>query len=61
MLNNEARDQFLDFLYKDLAEALRRLIRISDGDYSPDSTDSGFPNLKAATAARRRRSFLSDG
>ena len=34
--NNEARVLFLDFLYKDLAAALKRLIRMSEGDYSPD-------------------------
>jgi integrase len=43
VLDNNAREQFLDFLYKDLAEALRRLIRLSEGDYSPDSYRERFP------------------
>ena len=47
VLDYRRRDQFLDHLYKDLAEALRRLIRISKGDYSPTRTASGFRNLKA--------------
>ena len=46
VLNNEARDLFLDFLYKDLAETLRRLIRRSEGDYSPDTYRERFPKLE---------------
>jgi integrase len=48
VLNNEARDLFLDFLYKDLAEALRRLIRRSEGDYSPDTYRERFPKALGA-------------
>ena len=33
-LNSEARDRFLDWLYEDLAAALRKLIRARSGDYS---------------------------
>jgi integrase len=47
-LNNEARGLFLDFLYKDLAEALRRLVRRSEGDYSPDTYRERFPKLEGA-------------
>ena len=43
VLSNEARVLFLDFLYKDLAEALRRLVRHSEGDYSPDTYRKRFP------------------
>ena len=46
VLNNEAREQFLDFLYKDLAAALKRLIRMSEGDYSPDKYRERFPKLE---------------
>ena len=42
-LNNVAWDRFLDWLYEDLAEALRRLVRIADGDYSPDKYAERFP------------------
>jgi hypothetical protein len=49
VLNNTAREAFLDFLYKDLAEALRRLIRISEGDYSPDRYRDRFPKLEHET------------
>jgi len=51
--NNEARDQFLDFLYKDLAEALRRLIRHSEGDYSPDTYRERFPKFGGADSGER--------
>ena len=44
--NNEARALFLDFLYKDLAAALKRLIRMSEGDYSPDKYRERFPKLE---------------
>jgi hypothetical protein len=46
--NNNARVLFLDFLYKDLAEALRRLIRYSKGDYSPDTYREQFPKRDGA-------------
>jgi hypothetical protein len=45
VLNNEARDCFLDWLYEDLAEALRRLLRIADGDYSGDKYAERFPKF----------------
>ena len=47
-LNNEARNQFLDFLYEDLSEALKRLMRISDGDYRPDKYRERFPKFQGA-------------
>jgi len=46
VLNNEARDLFLDWLYEDLAEALRRLLRIADGDYSADKYAERFPKFE---------------
>jgi hypothetical protein len=49
VLSNEARDLFLDNLYGDLAAALRRLIRLADGDYSADKYTERFP--KAASGA----------
>jgi integrase len=48
ILNNEARNLFLDFLYHDLGEALRRLIRQSEGDYSPDTYRARFPKYVEA-------------
>src|SRR5262245_55783174 len=48
VLNNDARNQFLDFLYKDLAAALKRLIRISEGDYSADKYRERFPRSHGA-------------
>ena len=53
VLNNEARVLFLDFLYKDLAEALRRLIRQSEGDYSPDTYRERFPKSEGADSGER--------
>ena len=44
-LNGEARDSFLDWLYEDLAAALRRLIRLADGDYSDDKYAERFPKF----------------
>ena len=65
MLNNEARDRFLDWLYEDLAEALRRLLRIADGDYSADKYAERFPKFEGPAKERRhvsysRRGFLSE-
>ena len=45
-LNNEARALFLDNLYEDLAAALRRLIRRSRGDYSPDAYVARSPKFE---------------
>ncbi len=42
-LTNEARNRFLDFLYEDLVAALRRLLRLSEGDYSADKYRERFP------------------
>ena len=51
--NNEARVLLLDFLYKDLAAALKRLIRMSEGDYSPDEYRERFPKSEGADGGER--------
>jgi integrase len=53
VLTNDARDQFLDHLYNDLAEALRRLIRLSEGDYSPDKYRERFPKFEGADSGEK--------
>jgi integrase len=45
-LNSEARDHFLDWLYEDLAAALRKLIRVAQGDYSDDKYTERFPKFE---------------
>ena len=45
VLNNGARDRFLDWLFDDLWQALTRIIRITQGDYSPDNYRERFPNF----------------
>ena len=45
VLNNEARGCFLDWLYDDLAAALRRLTRLAKGDYSTDKYPERFPKF----------------
>jgi integrase len=47
-LNSEARDRFLDWLYEDLAAALRKLIRVAQGDYRDDKYAERFPRFAAA-------------
>jgi hypothetical protein len=42
-LTSDARDLFLDFLYEDLAAALKRLERLAEGDYSTDTYTERFP------------------
>jgi integrase len=42
-LTRDARNLFLDFLYDDLAAALKRLLRFAEGDYSPDKYAERFP------------------
>ncbi len=46
VLNNEARERFLDWLYEDLAEALRKLMRVARGDYGDDGYDHRFPKFE---------------
>jgi integrase len=53
VLTSDGRHQFLDHLYKDLAEALRRLIRLSKGDYSPDTYRERFPKPSGADGGER--------
>jgi integrase len=45
VLNEEARQCFLDWLYEDLAAALRRLIRVAHGDYRDDKYAEHFPKF----------------
>jgi len=52
VLNNAARDLFLDFFYWDLAAALKRLIANAKGDYSPDAYREQFPKLERADSGK---------
>jgi integrase len=45
VLDRSARNDFINFLYEDLAAALKRLIRVSEGDYSPDKYRERFPKF----------------
>jgi integrase len=47
-LNKTASALFLDHLYEDLAAALRRMIRVARGDYSPDTYPQRFPTREGA-------------
>ena len=47
VLSREARGQFLDWLYEDLAEALRKLMRVARGDYEDAGYAKRFPNFSA--------------
>ena len=52
----------LDFLYDDLAAALKRLLRLSEGDYSPDKYAERFPKIaRGPTAASRLGSSSRTG
>jgi integrase len=44
-LNGEAQALFLDWLYEDLAAALRKLIRAAHGDYRDDKYAERFPKF----------------
>jgi len=46
--DNKARALFLDFLYADLAAALKRLLRMSEGHYGPDKYREQFPKFEGA-------------
>ena len=52
VLNNEARDRFLDWLYEDLAAALRKLMRVARGDYSDTGTLERFPKFEGRGRGR---------
>ena len=45
-LDSEARARFLDHLYDDLSAAFKRLIGISQGDYSSDEYRKRFPKFE---------------
>jgi integrase len=47
-LDREAQARFLDWLYEDLAAALRGLMRRAQGDYSTDGYAQRFPKFEAA-------------
>ncbi len=47
-LNSEARNRFLDWLYDDLSAALRRLMRVAQGDYGDDKYAERFPKFEGA-------------
>jgi hypothetical protein len=43
VLSNEAQRLFLDWLYEDLAAALRRLLQLTEGNYGTDKYRERFP------------------
>ena len=49
VLTHDARNLFLDFLYDDLAGALKRLLRLAEGDYGPDKYAERFPKVVEGT------------
>jgi integrase len=49
-LNPTAHALFLDWLYDDLSAALRRLIRVAQGDYRDDKYAERFPRFEGADA-----------
>ena len=56
-LTPDARTLFLDFLYGDLGEALKRLERISEGDYRPTNTASASPSRSRTDTGVTREVF----
>ena len=60
-LDNETRNQFLDFLYDDLAATLNHLIRIKKGDLSPDTYRERFPKFEGAELAKHPGSSSKNG
>ena len=48
VLDNAARDLFLDALFSDFWEALKLLLRNAQGDYSPDTWPLRFPKFETA-------------
>ena len=61
VLNEDARAQFLDFLYEDLAAALERFRIIASGNYGADKYRERFPKFEGADAAIRPGSYSSGG
>ncbi len=47
-LNGEGRESFLYWLYDDFAAALRRLMRVVEGDYGDDRYAERFPKFEGA-------------
>ena len=50
VLSRDAQERFVDWLYYDLAAALRRLIRQAQGDYRDDGYAKQFPKSEATDA-----------
>ena len=51
-LNHEAKALFLDWLYEDLAAALRKLMRTALGDYRDDKYAERFPKFEGPDAGQ---------
>ena len=47
VLDGDTRNRFLDYLYDDLAAAFQRLIKIAQGDYTPDEYRKRFPKFES--------------
>ena len=58
VLNNEARERFLDWLYDDLAEALRKLVRVGGGDYEDTGYAKRFPKFSAPDSGETPRQLF---
>ena len=57
-LNGEGRESFLYRLYDDLSTALRKLMRVAEGDYGSDKYARRFPKFEAADGAETPRQLF---
>ncbi len=57
-LNGEGRESFLYWLYDDLSTALRKLMRVAEGDYGSDKYARRFPKFEAADGGETPRQLF---
>ena len=59
-LNSEARDRFLDWLYDDLAAALRKLKSVAQGDYQDDGYTKRFPKFEGPDTGKTPQQLFEE-
>jgi integrase len=59
-LNDEARQRFLDWLYEDLAAALRKLMRVAEGNYQDDGYTKRFPKFEGLDTGKTPQQLFEE-
>ena len=60
VLTNAARDLFLNWLFDDLWQALTRMMRLTQGDYSPDKYRERFPKFEGPDTGKTPQQLFKE-